>query len=78
MGLFQIRDSGIESDSRYQVVSYLQDHNYNMAYTDFENANTMGIMVDESLRIAAIDSSAKMNICKWMTSTDWYVPNVPF
>ena len=19
-----------------------------------------------------------MNICKWMTSTEWYVPNVPF
>lgn len=72
------RSPGIESDSRYQVVSYLQDKDYNMAYTDFENANTMGIMAEEPLRIAAIDSSAKMNICKWMTSTDWYVPNVPF
>ena len=57
------RSPGIESDSRYQVVSYLQDKDYNMAYTDFENANTMGIMAEEPLRIAAIDSSAKMNIC---------------
>lgn len=65
-------------DSRYQVVSYLQEREYDMAYTDFENANTMGIMANEPLRVAAIDSSAKMNICKWMTSTEWYVPNVPF
>ncbi|MGC8165023.1 hypothetical protein ACP3WT_25490, partial [Salmonella enterica] len=30
------------------------------------------------IRVAAVDQPARMNVCKWMTSTDWYVPNMDF
>ncbi|MBO5485329.1 MAG: hypothetical protein J5988_00135, partial [Eubacterium sp.] len=44
----------------------------------FENANTMTVLSGGAVRVAPVNSVSKMDICKWMTSTDWYVPGVPY
>ena len=61
-----------------QVVEYLEEQGLKQGYASFGHANTMTVYSNGDIRIAAIDQPSKMNICKWMSSTDWYVPNVPF
>lgn len=62
----------------YEVVQYLEENGFRMAYSTFDKANTMTVISDGEIRVAAVDSVSEMDVCKWMTSTDWYVPNVPF
>lgn len=67
----------IESDA-YHVVQYLEERKLQTAYSTFENANEMTVLANGKVIVAAVDSVSNMGICRWMTSTDWYVPNVPF
>lgn len=62
----------------YEIVCFLEENNFPMAYSTFANANMMTVLSNGKVRVVSIDSVEKMNICKWMSSTDWYVPNVPF
>lgn len=61
-----------------EVAEYLAGQGYTKAYATFENANTMTVLSGGSVRVAPVNSVSKMDICKWMTSTDWYVPGVPY
>ena len=61
-----------------QVVDYLEEEGYEQGYATFLQANTMTIYTNGRIRVAAIDQPSRMNVCKWLTSTDWYVPNVDF
>ncbi len=62
----------------YEAVRYLEDNDLTRAYSTFENANSMTALSNGRVRVAAIDSVKKMNVCKWLTRKDWYVPYVPF
>lgn len=62
----------------YEVGKWLEENDYLTAYATFENANTITVLTNGKVRAASVASVDKMDICKWMTSTDWYVPNVPF
>lgn len=62
----------------YAVGKYLEGNGYHTAYATFEIANKITVLTNGQVRVAAVESLDKMNICKWMTSTDWYVPNIPF
>lgn len=62
----------------YKVVGYLEECNIGIAYTDFENANAMTALSNGKIRIAPVASTAKMDICKWLSSTTWYPPNQPY
>lgn len=61
-----------------EVCRYLEESGYEIAYADFERANTMTVLSGGDLRVAAVASVEKMDICKWLSSTEWYVPNVPY
>lgn len=62
----------------YQVGKWLEENEYHTAYAAFDHANTITVLTNGKVRAAAVASVDKMDICKWMSSTDWYVPNVPF
>lgn len=62
----------------YQVGKWLEENEYYTAYAAFDHANTITVLTNGKVRVAAVASVDKMDICKWMSSTDWYVPNVPF
>lgn len=62
----------------YAVGEYLEKNDYKNAYATFENANTITVLTNGSVQVSAVASVDKMDICKWMTSTEWYVPNIPF
>lgn len=62
----------------YQVVEFLKENNYLTAYATFENANTMTVLSNGDVRVYSVATIEKMDICKWLTSTDWYFPNVPY
>lgn len=62
----------------YEVGKWLEANECFSAYATFENANTITVLMNGKVRVAPVASVNKMDICKWMTSTDWYVPNVPF
>ena len=62
----------------YKVGSWLEDNGYKQAYANFSNANTITVLSGGTVRVGAVDSVEKMNFCKWLNSTDWYVPYVPY
>lgn len=62
----------------YAVGKYLEENDYQIAYATFENANTITVLTNGRVQVSSVASVDKMDICKWMTSTEWYVPNMPF
>ncbi len=62
----------------YIVGKYLEENQYRTAYSTFDNANLITVLTNGRVQVSAVSSVDKMDICKWMTSTQWYVPNVPF
>lgn len=73
-----IRSEKCSQSDMNAVIDYLINNDYQMSYTTFDYANTMTVMSNGELRVAPVASVERMNICKWMSSTEWYVPNVPF
>ena len=61
----------------YAVVQYMEEQGYKNGYATFENANVMTVL-SEDVRVVAVASVDKMEICKWLSSSEWYVPNVPY
>lgn len=62
----------------FQVVRFLEENGIVMAYAAFENANSMTVIADGRVQVAPVASVAKMNICKWLSSSEWYVPAQPY
>lgn len=73
-----VRSQGPADTEMAAVGKYLEDNDYHTAYASFENANTITVLTNGKVQAAAVASVEKMDICKWMSSTEWYVPNVPF
>lgn len=71
-----IIDKSFINSEYVQVGEYLIQEGYENAYTDFDHANTMTVANDGKIRVAAVASVSNMEICKWMSSKKWYVPNV--
>lgn len=60
-----------------QIVSYMQEHNCYYGYSSFSSAATLSVRSNDRIQIAALDDFELMNISKWQTDTNWYVPNLP-
>lgn len=71
-----VTDQSYKNSEYIKVGNYLIQEGYEYAYTNFDHANTFTVMNDGKVQVCAVDSLGKMNICKWMTSKKWYVPNV--
>ncbi|MCM1121683.1 MAG: hypothetical protein NC416_03780 [Eubacterium sp.] len=61
-----------------EVCKYLEENGYEMAYADFERANSMTVLSGGRVRVASVASLETMEVCKWLSSSEWYVPNVPY
>lgn len=61
-----------------QVAEYLEQEGYEYGYTTFDSANHMTVAVDGAVQVAAVNSMYTMEITKWLTSVNWYVPNAPY
>lgn len=64
--------------TEYEVCKYLKENNYEIAYANFEKANVITVLSGGAVRGAAVASMERMDMCKWLNSTDWYVPNMPY
>lgn len=73
-----LKSTDLVNDPRYHVVQYLEENDYTRAYSTFDNANTMTSMCNGRVQVSPVASFEKMDVCKWMSSTEWYCPNVPF
>ena len=62
----------------YKVCNYLEENGYELAYDNFSNANTMTVISYGAVRVGAVASVGRMDVCRWLNSTEWYVPNVPY
>lgn len=73
-----IQSEDLAQTPEYEVSQYLKDNGYLTAYATFESANTMTVLSGGTVRVAAVASVAKMDVCRCLSSSDWYVPNVPY
>lgn len=55
-----------------EVVKYLEENGYEMAYSTFENANKMTALSNGKVNVYAVNSFETMDICKWLTNADGY------
>lgn len=62
----------------YEVVAYLEKNDLPVAYSTFENANKMTVLSNGRIHVYAVNSLEEMKECKWLTSTDWYPPEMPY
>lgn len=61
-----------------EVVRFLEENDFPISYSTFENANMMTVLANAKIRVAAVGSVEKMDACKWVSSMDWYVPAIPY
>ena len=66
------------ASEQYDVVCFLEEENCPAAYATFENANMMTVLSNGKIRVYPVATVENMDICKWMASTEWYCPNVPY
>lgn len=64
--------------TEYEVCRYLQDNHYEIAYANFDKANVITVLSGGAVRGAAVASMERMDMSRWLNSTDWYVPNMPY
>lgn len=62
----------------YQVTEFMEENGLFTAYATFENANTMTVISNGTVRVYPVATVEKMDICKWLASREWYCPNVPY
>ena len=62
----------------YRVVNFLEENDCSCAYSTFEHANMMTMLSDGKVRVAPVATMSEMDICKWLSSEEWYPPNVPY
>lgn len=55
-----------------EVVRYLEDYGCREAYSTFESANMMTALSDGKVNVYALNSFDFMDMCRWLTSKDWY------
>lgn len=72
-----VMDHSYKNSDYVQVGEYLLQEGYEMAYADFERANTITVYNDGKIQVAAVNSFTNMEVCKCLSSQKWYVPNVP-
>lgn len=73
-----IIESGTYQGDVIRVVEYLEEQGYEQGYTTYEHANHMTVVGDGRVQVAAVNSMETMEVCKWLTSERWYVPNVSY
>lgn len=71
-----LQHNDLEADARFKVANYLKENDYSIAYATFENANVMTVMSNGEIRVAAVASVENQDICKWLSSAQWYPPNI--
>lgn len=59
-----------------EVTNYLERNGYSLAYAIFENANTMTVISNGKVKVVSVASVERMDICKWLSSTSWYPPEI--
>lgn len=72
-----LTDKSYENSEFLKVGEYLIQEGYEMAYADFERANLITVFNDGKIQVAAVNSFANMEVCKCLSSRNWYVPNAP-
>lgn len=64
--------------AEYEVCRYLKENDYEIVYANFDKGNTITILSGGEVRGAAVASFKTMNICRWLSSEEWYAPNMPY
>ena len=59
------------------VTDFLEEKGIGLAYATFENANTMTVLSKGRVQVASVASVERMDICKWLSCTNWYPPEAP-
>lgn len=59
-----------------EVTNYLERNGYSLVYATFENANTMTVISNGKVKVVSVASVERMDICKWLSSTSWYPPEI--
>lgn len=62
----------------YEVVRFLEENDFPISYSTFENANMMTVLANGKVRVAAVATVENMDACKWVSSMDWYAPAIPY
>ena len=72
-----IIDKSYVNNTYQKIGEFLIQEGYENAYTNFDHANTITVINDDKVQVSAVSSFSSMEISKWLTSKNWYVPSIP-
>ncbi len=69
----------LQDDSKEEplvkIAAFLSENNYPIGYASFEYAEPISVYSNGEIQVAPVASVSTMNVCKWLSSKNWYVPN---
>ncbi len=60
-----------------EVIAYMDSRNISHGYAEFWDASRICMMTDGRITMGHCYRMEKLQMYWWLTSTDWYVPNLP-
>ena len=59
------------------IVQWMQEQGCEYGYSTYDSANAITGACNGAVQVSAVADLGTLDICKWLTDSDWYVPSLP-
>ncbi len=60
-----------------QIVQWMQEQDCRYGYSTYDSANAITGSCNGAVQVSAVADLETLEICKWLTDSEWYVPSLP-
>lgn len=71
-----LRDPAMNEEYE-EITAWMQENGIRYGYSTYDSANAMTVSCNGAVQISAVANLGTMEICKWLTDKNWYVPQLP-
>lgn len=63
-----------ENSDFYKVYAWMRDNGYDYGYSTFDNANSITVMGNNTVKVRCVNNMYDMEGSRWLTDVSWYPP----
>ncbi len=60
-----------------QIAQWMQEQDCHYGYSTYDSANAITGACNGAVQVSAVADLGTLEICRWLTDSDWYVPSLP-
>lgn len=60
-----------------QIAQWMQEQDCRYGYSTYDSANAITDACNGAVQVSAVADLGTLEICRWLTDRDWYVPSLP-